>query len=236
MVPTSSQLRRLGERLATTEFPDDADLDLPTEYEISFQPALDFVVSELAERFHVRATPRYKSVTSIVGKIRRERTRLTTMQDIAGCRVVVATIADQEDLVERLMAHRWAISQQDRRAIPSHGYRAVHLIINVDDRRVEVQVRTRLQDRWAQISEKLADRYGIEVKYGGGDEASRAALHRLSNEIQRIETVELRIEALDVGALSDDEMEDLAALRADIEGDRESLQETLAEILGMFTS
>lgn len=236
MVPTSSQLRRLGERLAKTEFPDDADLDLLTEYEISFQPALDFVVSELADRFHVRATPRYKSVTSIVGKIRRERTRLTTMQDIAGCRVVVATIADQEDLVERLMAHRWAITQQDRRAIPSHGYRAVHLIINVDDRRVEVQVRTRLQDQWAQISEKLADRYGIEVKYGGGDEASRAALQRLSNEIQRIETVELRIEALDVGALSDDEMEDLAALRADIEGDRESLQETLAEILGMFTA
>jgi ppGpp synthetase/RelA/SpoT-type nucleotidyltranferase len=33
---------------------------------------------------------------------------------------------------------------------------------------VEIQVRTELQHSWAELSEKIADRFGIEVKYGGG--------------------------------------------------------------------
>ena len=45
---------------------------------------------------------------------------------------------------------------------------------------VEVQVRTVLQDVWAQLSEKLADRFGIEVKYGQGPHAVHSALDYMS--------------------------------------------------------
>lgn len=233
---TKTQIRRLGERLASTEFPSDADLDLLAEYETSFQPALDSVVSEIAKRFGLHATPRRKSVSSIVGKIRRERTRLSSMQDIAGCRAVVPTIADQEELVERLTLRRkWKVKLDDRRQHPSHGYRAVHLIVAVGDRWVEVQVRTRLQDQWAQISEKLADAFGIEVKYGGGDELVRAALDGLSEEVARVERLELDfVEAMDAGPPSAEEALHLAALEADLERERERLQALLDRLLKLF--
>lgn len=51
-----------------------------------------------------------------------------------------------------------------------HGYRAVHVIVFLDDARVEVQVRTALQHEWAEAFEKFADRVGRGVRYGLGVE------------------------------------------------------------------
>ena len=48
---------------------------------------------------------------------------------------------------------------------------------------VEIQVRTQLQHVWAELSEKLADRYGMDVKYGGGPEAIYAHLAPASDLI-----------------------------------------------------
>lgn len=239
MALSKTQVRRLGERLAAAEFPSEADLDLLAEYEASFQPALDSVGSELAKRYQVRATPRRKSVTSIVGKIRREHTRLDRMQDIAGCRVVVGTISDQEALLERIAldsligAGAWGASEirvDDRREHPSHGYRAVHLIVTVGDRWVEVQLRTRLQDKWAQISEKLADRFGIEVKYGGGPAAVRTTLDVLSERIEQIEQPEFDLDASDDVTLSEEERD---ALRANLAAQRDYLHDVMDLILGI---
>lgn len=239
MALSKTQVRRLGERLGAAEFPLEADLDLLAEYEASFQPALDSVVSELARRYHVRATPRRKSVSSIVGKIRREHTRLDRMQDIAGCRVVVDTISDQEWLVSTIDmdsltgAGAWGASEiriDDRRDHPSHGYRAVHLIVTVGDRWVEVQVRSRLQDQWAQISEKLADRLGIEVKYGGGDEEVRQALLGASREIEQNERPEFDLATAEDVSLSREEQE---ALLANVAAERDRLHAAMDRILSL---
>ena len=54
----------------------------------------------------------------------------------------------------------------DRRAKPSFGYRAVHVVVKVDGLPVEVQLRTSLQDRWAQIVERMADSWGRQIRYG----------------------------------------------------------------------
>jgi len=56
----------------------------------------------------------------------------------------------------------------DRREKPSHGYRAVHVIVYEDSTPMEIQVRTKLQDTWAQISEKLGDIWGRGLRYGDG--------------------------------------------------------------------
>jgi ppGpp synthetase/RelA/SpoT-type nucleotidyltranferase len=44
----------------------------------------------------------------------------------------------------------------------------------------EVQVRTQLQHIWAQLSESLADRYGFDLKYGGGPPSIAATLAEYS--------------------------------------------------------
>ena len=54
----------------------------------------------------------------------------------------------------------------DRRTHPSHGYRAVHVIVYVDGAPIEIQVRTKLQHEWANLFEKLADRVGRGIRYG----------------------------------------------------------------------
>ena len=59
---------------------------------------------------------------------------------------------------------RWRVI--DRREDPRFGYRALHLVVFVDDLPVEIQIRTELQDTWAQIVERLADRWGRGIRYG----------------------------------------------------------------------
>ncbi|TDQ53768.1 RelA/SpoT domain-containing protein [Actinorugispora endophytica] len=54
----------------------------------------------------------------------------------------------------------------DRRAAPSHGYRAVHVVVYPHGIPVEVQVRTRLQHEWAEAFERFADAVGRGVRYG----------------------------------------------------------------------
>lgn len=78
----------------------------------------------------------------------------------------------------------------DRRARPSNGYRAVHVLVATGEHRVEVQVRTALQQLWAELSEKLSDRYGIAIKYGGGDATARGTLDELSELVEIVEHTE----------------------------------------------
>jgi ppGpp synthetase/RelA/SpoT-type nucleotidyltranferase len=49
---------------------------------------------------------------------------------------------DQDALVERLLAAHADWRPVDRRNRSSHGYRAVHLVATIDERSVEVQVRS----------------------------------------------------------------------------------------------
>ncbi len=80
----------------------------------------------------------------------------------------------------------------DRREQPSHGYRAGHVIARPNVLPIEIQVRTRLQHLWAEISEKLADRLGIDVKYGGGPDIARQSLEYMRDIVKRFEMLEAR--------------------------------------------
>lgn len=106
------------------------------------------------------------------------------MQDIAGCRVLVTELNDQERAVAVLTA---AFSDHvivDRREKPSHGYRAVHVLARVSGKLIEIQVRTRLQHLWAEVSEKRADTFDPALKYGGGDAEIKGMLLESSNLVQ----------------------------------------------------
>jgi ppGpp synthetase/RelA/SpoT-type nucleotidyltranferase len=46
---------------------------------------------------------------------------------------------------------------------PRAGYRAVHVITKTDGIPVEVQFRTDLQNKWAQVFERLADECGRQI-------------------------------------------------------------------------
>ena len=97
-------------------------------------------------------------------------------------------------LVRRLTEVFVGARVTDRRTQPSHGYRAVHVIPTIDDKQVEVQVRTVMQDFWATVSEGFADEFGAELKYGAvpvGADEYRKMLDWTSNAIRILESDEL---------------------------------------------
>jgi ppGpp synthetase/RelA/SpoT-type nucleotidyltranferase len=112
------------------------------------------------------------------------------MQDIAGCRVIVDSTAAQDKVVDDIRAAFPGSEIYDRRKRPSHGYRAVHVIVKIDGVAVEVQVRTVLQHGWAELSEKLSDVLDPSIKYGGGPVGLRKALDRLSTHVMMEESEE----------------------------------------------
>ena len=189
---TATQVNKLGDRLrgaALTE----PDLRLLSEYRNSFAAASSEIAAVLRAEFQLAPTARpAKSTRAILAKLQREGTRLATMQDVAGCRVVVKNRIEQRALMHRLTQRFTDYKLIDRIAKPSHGYRALHLIVRLQGRCVEVQVRTELQHLWAQVCESVADRVGIEFKYGGGSGATRHLMDGASNAVDECEAREER--------------------------------------------
>ncbi|HVS80126.1 MAG TPA: RelA/SpoT domain-containing protein [Pyrinomonadaceae bacterium] len=184
---TKSQVDRLGDRLRKGDISDD-DLRLLDSYRRSFSDAYEDVVGQIRDRLELEPTGRpAKSTTSIVEKLSRESIRLSQMQDIAGCRLIVSDIATQDEVVRRVTELFHKSILVDRREQPSHGYRAVHLIAHMNGKLIEIQVRTLLQHLWAELSEKLSDVVDKAIKYGGGERDIASPLLTVSENIKSFE-------------------------------------------------
>jgi hypothetical protein len=136
---SNTQIDRLGDRLRSNEITD-GDLDLLNDYRLSFARTYEAVVAVLRNALKLEPTGRpAKSTTSIIDKLRRESLRLRQMQDIAGCRVIVSDVGKQDEAVVCLTRTFPETSVVDRRKTPSHGYRAIHVVVRQGGRPVEVK-------------------------------------------------------------------------------------------------
>lgn len=186
---SKSQLDRLGERIRKGER-NNEDFRLLEEYRNTFAEAHEKVAKTIRIVLSLEPSMRAKTRESIADKLFRESIRLTQMQDIAGCRLVVADVLIQDTVVERLSRVFEKTALVDRREKPSHGYRAVHIIVDLEGNSVEIQVRTAMQQLWAELSEKLTDITGTALKYGKGDANLLKRLDEASMEISRFESLE----------------------------------------------
>lgn len=161
-----SALDALGKRLRTSQVsPEDwAILEQVLE---AYQAALDEVQGTLTSVGLV-STSRVKSTGTLVEKLLRGSS-FKSIQDVAGARIVTGGGLEQQDRVVDAIQRVFGQSScrtVDRRQSPNHGYRAVHVIVTCQELPVEIQVRTELQDIWAQTMERLADRWGRGLRYG----------------------------------------------------------------------
>lgn len=176
---------------------------LQEEYQRASRPLAD-VLAELVDtadregRFSLALSSRAKTSGTIIAKVGRG-TRLSTMQDVFGFRVSAGpqpgafTLSDQDRFAAALTGRFQRTKVVDRRVRPSSGYRAVHLIPEIDGFPIEVQVRTYLQDVWANETEALADAWGRGVRYGKPPEG------RSEEEVAlRSEVVELNVQIADL--------------------------------------
>ncbi len=163
---SKSAIDKLGETLKQTPVSRESLIALD-QYRLTFHTAIAQVRNALNEQCGVQCTLRpSKSTPSIIAKlIRQPSARLTQIQDIAGLRVIVKDYAEQDALRDKVKALYPDCKIYDRREKPSFGYRAVHLVMKVEERLVELQIRTEFQHLWAQVSEKHADILGHSVKY-----------------------------------------------------------------------
>jgi GTP pyrophosphokinase len=198
-----------------------------------------------------------KTQASIVAKLHRDRTRLSSMQDIIGCRIVVGNRADQRHLLGSLSIPKGFTEEAeaiyaphsvpasilarpfrvtlvyDRNVLPSHGYRAIHLIVRDFGPPYEIQLRTRLQNRWAQLSE-LSDDLFPGIKYGGGPSHLREGLLQLSDltdDVEReenevVEELEQKYPDMDHGFVQRQKTRVREAL-ADLDRTYDAFEETL---------
>jgi len=197
MLPSSqlskNQIDRLGARLRKGDISDD-DLRLLDSYRRSFSEGYEDVVSRIRDELGLEPTGRpAKSTTSIIEKLRRESVRLSQMQDIAGCRLTAADIVEQNDIASRLGSVFEKVTIVDRREHPSHGYRAVHVIVGFRGKLIEIQIRTSFQHLWAELSEKFSDMVNPGIKYGSGDNEIVTSLARTSCLITLVETLEKQL-------------------------------------------
>lgn len=187
---SNSQIDRVGDRLRSS-VATDADIQLLETYRLSFAGAFESVLRVIRNVLQLEPAGRpAKSTLSIGDKLRRESLRLKQMQDVAGCRVVVSDVVKQDEVVRCLTTAFPDTLVIDRRRAPSHGYRAVHVVVRQGGLPVEVQVRTELEQSWTQISERFSDVLDPDVKYGGGPSAVRSILNELSDLLGEMEALE----------------------------------------------
>jgi hypothetical protein len=121
--------------------------------------------------------------------------QLSRVQDLAGARIVVRDLSAQDEVRDRII--QFYVSQDckyrevDRRKDPRFGYKAVHLVVQLDEIPVEIQIRTELQDTWAQIVERLADRWGRGIRYGQDPEDPEAVVRSGDFVASRREALDL---------------------------------------------
>ena len=182
---TKSQINKLGEKLRTASELGAETLSQLQQFRASYDEPM-FRAQTLLGEVGFEATSRLKTINTIIEKLRRERTRLAEMQDIGGLRIVSEVdLTGQDTIVSRIVDIFPVARVIDRRKSPNHGYRAVHVIATLGERRIEIQVRTQLQDLWAQAMERLADEAGREIRYGGTPQARSEDVESLLNSRHR---------------------------------------------------
>jgi len=136
---------------------------------------------------------RLKRLPRILSKLARYPSmRIVNMDDIAGCRVTVDSLDEQRRLVDPILM-RWGEQGQVDRARDyvaqpkGSGCRAVHVVVLRDERKVEIQVRTRLQHAWANAVEASGRAVRDELKWGWGPEATLKHFRALSRALEKTE-------------------------------------------------
>ncbi|WP_158499182.1 MULTISPECIES: RelA/SpoT domain-containing protein [Micromonospora] len=175
---SKTQINKLGLRLGADDNPSHGDLTKLQDLIRYYQTILDNVKADLDGLGFGEATSRVKTQRTLIEKLRREKKmELARVQDFAGARLVLdGNRNHQDEVVEKIVECFSGLTKAprvvDRRSDPSHGYRAVHVIVYPEDIQVEIQVRTDTQNSWAQVMESLADRWGRSIRYGGNPEDS----------------------------------------------------------------
>jgi Uncharacterized protein conserved in bacteria len=202
---TRSKIDRAGAALAKDNFRDVEDMvaleEAFDEYRKSHLEPLSETTLELQAWLNEYGhdyyiAQRLKRKPQIIRKLNRLSVRLTQLQDIGGCRIIVEKneLVDQlvqflKDKIEKtddLKLTRVTDYREKGRDVT--GYRSVHLLLERNDKKLELQVRSRIQHYWAESIERTSVIYGHHLKEGEGDPVVISYFQKLSDAFFEIES------------------------------------------------
>lgn len=123
------------------------------------------------EKPRIPVVQRLERRAQIINKlVRLEGTMLSNMGGIGGCRAVLAGRGEVDGVVRRIRKNWYVHGKiRDTRDQPApSGYRAVHVIVVREGRRIEVQLRDPREQEWALAVERTGTRLRIPLKEGEG--------------------------------------------------------------------
>ncbi len=128
---------------------------------------------------------RLKAMPTILDKLTRHpEMQLARMHDIGGCRGILPDQHAVDRVIERLRSQRrWQLRDKlwDYVAAPKDdGYRAKHLVAIKDGVLIEIQLRTSIQHRWAELVERFDRTHRLNLKAGRADQAMRDLFSEIS--------------------------------------------------------
>ena len=108
-------------------------------------------LAERIDKNNIIVAQRLKRLPTIIGKLNRfKNMRLSSMQDIAGVRIIVNDTEQLSEIEKRIKKWNNLIKISDYIENPkASGYRGKHFIFKKDGMFVEIQLRTNLQHLWA---------------------------------------------------------------------------------------
>lgn len=154
-------------------------------------------LSETARKYDAKAViaKRLKRAASIVRKLKRfDNMNLRTMQDIGGCRAILANEKRVQKLVRELK-RKTNFRVRDYIKNPKEdGYRSIHLVSNFPnghggEASVEIQVRTAAQHAWATAVEIIDLFAGQAIKANHGNTEWREFFRCASDQLAFIEDI-----------------------------------------------
>ncbi|MFI5932531.1 RelA/SpoT domain-containing protein [Actinoplanes sp. NPDC051494] len=185
--PTKSQVNKCGKLLKRVAYEDlegidETAIDHAIEVIGLFRAAHAYPMLKIrqgltsmvrTENADEAVTQRLKRIPRIIRKLHRmPNMPLASLEDVGGVRTVLADGPELERVRNRVMRNWRTQLTRDPRdyiAFPKDiGYRAVHLVVERDGRAIEVQLRTRGQQQWADAVEAADARLGLTLKDGTG--------------------------------------------------------------------
>lgn len=205
MALTKSKIDRAGIALAKDSFRNVEEMveleDVFDEYRKSHLEPLSETTLELQKWLNEYGhdyyiAQRLKRKPQIIRKLNRLSVRLTQLQDIGGCRIIfeknelvdqiISFLKGKIESTEELKLVRITDYREKGRDIT--GYRSVHLLLERSGKKLELQLRSRIQHYWAESIERTSVIYGRHLKESEGDERVISYFQKLSDAFFEIES------------------------------------------------
>lgn len=205
MIHSKSKIDRSGTALAQDSYRSDDDFfeldEVFDDYrKAHLQPLTELTLglqnwlTDFGASYYI--AQRLKRKPQILRKLNRLHVRLTQLQDIGGCRIIVNENKDVSKLrrfIEQkvqLDSDFTIIRKTDYRekGRDTTGYRALHILVNHSGYKLELQIRSNIQHYWAESIERTSVIYGHYLKEEEGAHEVIAYFKHLSDVFYEIES------------------------------------------------